>query len=74
MDLTSFANKVAEINTHRTERMVNATQEYITEMRAIVSEAEVATQLATAEMLGEDAGSNSVNESAPQELARGLFT
>jgi hypothetical protein len=72
MDITTYSARLFDINQRRQNRMVEATAEYIDEMRAIVKEAEVDTQMATQEMLGEDAAPLSSEES-PKELAKGLF-
>jgi hypothetical protein len=73
MDIASYSTRLFDINARRSNRMVEATTNYITEMRAIVTEAETDTTMATNEMLGEDT-ITSVQETSPQEIARGLFT
>lgn len=72
MDLTQYSTRIMDISTRRQNRMIEATAGYMQEMRAIVTEAETDTQMATNELLGEDAISG-VEESSPQEIARGIF-
>jgi hypothetical protein len=72
MDLTSYSQRLLDIGNRRQNRMIEATAQYMQEMRAIVTEAETDTRMATDELLGEDAISG-VDETSTHEIARGLF-
>lgn len=72
MNVTEYSKRLEDVNNRRTQRMIDATAHYIEEMRLIVAEAEVDTQMATQEMLGEDSAPLSAAE-PPRELAKGLF-
>lgn len=73
MDLTSYSTRLADIGNRRINRMVEATAQYMQEMRNIVQESETDTRMATDELLGEDAISG-VDESSTHEISRGIFS
>lgn len=73
MDMSGFATRLVDIQTRRTNRMIESTATYMNEMRQIVLEAETDTRMATNEMLGDDIITSDVEESSPQEIARGIF-